>query len=114
MPILEAYTGSEAVAGTEWSLITDSSGPDSLAETGVYQIFLDLSDMVAGDQLRIKFYEKVRSGDTQRSLYSTILSGQQSDPIWVSPSIIFLHGWDVTVQTLSGTITINWSVRKLA
>lgn len=114
MAIAELYTGTEAVAGTEWSITTDSSGPDADTSDGAFQIFLDLSDMIAGDQLQITIYEKVRSGDTQRIVYQTYLTGAQSKPIWVSPSLILLHGWDCTLLALSGTITVNWSVRQVA
>lgn len=116
MAISEPITGTEAVGTTEWSLATDTSYDTSDAQTtdGVYQVFLDLSDMIAGDQLQIRIYEKVRSGDTQRIVYEAILSGAQSQPIWVSPSLVLLHGWDVTCDALAGTITVNWSIRQVA
>lgn len=114
MAIAELYSGTEAISTTEWSLTTDTAGPDADTTDGVFQVWLDLSDMVAGDQLQIKLYEKVRAGDTQRSFHTTILTGPQSDPIWVSPSLILMHGWDITLDALAGTITVNWSIRQVA
>lgn len=114
MAIAELYTGTEAVGATEWSLTTDTAGPDADTTDGVFQFFLDVSDMIAGDQLQIRVYEKVRSGDTQRIVYQAILTGAQSEPIWVSPSLILMHGWDVTCDALAGTITVNWSIRQVA
>lgn len=114
MPIAELYTGTEAVSTTEWSLTTDTAGPDADTTDGVFQVFLDLSDMIAGDQLQIRIYEKCRSGDTQRIVYQSILTGAQSAPIWVSPSLILMHGWDVTLDALAGTITVLWSIRQVA
>ena len=67
-----------------------------------------MSDMIAGDQLQIRIYEKCRSGDTQRIVYQSILSGAQQEPIWASPSLILMHGWDVTADALAGTITVLW------
>jgi hypothetical protein len=33
----------------------------------------------------------------------------------VAPSLILLHGWDVTMTKVSGTgRTIEWSIRKVA
>ena len=93
MAISELYSGTEAVSTTEWSLTTDTSGPDADTTDGVFQVFLDLSDMVAGDELEIKAYEKCRSGDTQRLIDMWVLNGAQSSPMWVSPSMIMLHGW---------------------
>lgn len=116
MAITELITGTEAVSTTEWSLATDTSYDTADAQTtdGVFQVWLDLSDMIAGDQLQIRIYEKVRSGDTQRVAHEAILSGAQSQPIWVSPSLVMLHGWDVTCDALAGTITVLWSIRQVA
>lgn len=106
-------TGSEAISTTEWSLATDTSydTADALTSNGFLQAWLDVSDMIAGDQLQIRIYEKVRSGDTQRIVYQAILTGAQSEPIWVSPALMVMHGWDVTCDALAGTITVNWSLR---
>ncbi len=116
MAITELITGTEAVGTTEHSLATDTSYDTGDAQTtdGVFQAFLDVSDMIAGDQLQIRIYEKVRSGDTQRIVYEAILTGAQSQPIWVSPSLVLMHGWDITCDALAGTITVNWSIRQVA
>lgn len=121
MAISEFATGTKAVDTTEWSIADVStangeaySTATPLTDDGVYQVFLDVSDMVAGDELQIRVYEKVRSADTQRIAYQATLVGAQSEPIWVSPSLILLHGWDVTLDAISGTITVNWSIRKVA
>jgi hypothetical protein len=108
-------TGTEAISTTEHSLATDTSYDTADAQTGdgVLQAWLDVSDMVAGDQLQIRVYEKVRSGDTQRIVYQAILTGAQSEPIWVSPALTVMHGWDVTCDALAGTITVNWSLRLI-
>ncbi len=114
MAISEAYAGSEAVSTTEWSMTTDTAGPDVDTNDGVYQIFLDVSDMVAGDELQIRVYEKVGAASTQRIVWQSNLVGAQSPPIWVSPSLILMHGWDATLDAIAGTITVDWSIRKVA
>lgn len=114
MAISEAFTGSEAVSTTEHSLTTDTAGPDAETSDGVFQVFLDLSDMVAGDVLQIRVYEKVTSSSTQRIVYESVVRDAQAEPVWVSPSLILMHGWDVTLDALSGTITVDWSIRKVA
>lgn len=111
MAATEVYSGSEAVSTTEWSLTTDSSGPDADTTAGTYQVWLDVSDMVAGDQLQVRVYEKVLSSSTQRVVYEAILTGAQSQPVWVSPPLILMHGWDVTLDALAGTTTVDWSIR---
>lgn len=114
MAISEAFAGTEAVSTTEWSMTTDTAGPDADTTDGVYQIFLDVSDMVAGDELQIRVYEKVGAASTQRIVWQSNLVGAQSPPIWVSPSLILLHGWDATLDAIAGTITVDWSIRKVA
>jgi hypothetical protein len=94
-------------------LTTDTAGPDTETSDGEFQIFLDLSDMVAGDELQIRVYEKVTSASTQRIVYQSNLVGAQAQPVWVSPKLMLMHGWDVTLDAISGTITVDWSIRKL-
>lgn len=108
-------TGTEAVSTTEHSLATDTSYDTGDAQTtdGVLQAWLDVSDMVAGDDLQVRIYEKVRSGDTQRIVYEARLVGAQASPIWVSPALTVMHGWDVTADAIAGTITVNWSLRLI-
>lgn len=113
MAISEAYSGTSAIGTTEWSCTTGSAGPAADTTDGVYQVFLDTSDMVAGDQLQIRVYEKCRSSDTQRVIYESILTGTMA-ATWVSPSLVLMHGWDVTLDALAGTITVNWSIRRIA
>lgn len=114
MAIAELYSGTEAVGATEHSCTTDTAGPDVDTTDGVFQIFLDLNDMIAGDQLQVRVYEKVLAGSTQRIVYEAILTGAQAQPIWVSPSLVLLHGWDVTLDALAGTITVDWSIRQVS
>ena len=121
MAISEVATGTKAVDTTEWSIADVSTANGEAYNTstplttdGVYQVFLDLDDMVEGDQLQIRNYEKARSGDTQRIVYESVITGDQGGQIWVSPSLILMHGWDVTLDALAGTITVLWSIRSVA
>jgi len=114
MALAELYTGTEAISTTEWSLTTDTAGPDADTTEGIFQVFLDLDDMVAGDQLQIRIYEKCRSGDTQRVVFESVVEGDQGSSLWVSPALYLKHGWDVTCAALAGTITVNWSIRQVS
>jgi hypothetical protein len=117
MSISAAYEGSHSVTGTEYSCPNDASYSAGSAKTdaGVFQVFLDTSDMALGDQLQIRIYEKCRTGDTQQVIYEAILTSTMA-ATWVSPSLILMHGWDVTLDQLAGTsgITVNWSIRQVA
>lgn len=113
---LNAYTGTETVSTTEWSLTTDTSGPDATTAVGIYQAFLDLNALAAGDVFLFKVYDKISgSGDTQRAIYEATFSGAQGTPIWVSPSLILGHGWDMTLDKISGTDrSITWRISSVA
>lgn len=115
MAISEAYTGTETVSTTEWSMTTDTSGPDTDTNDGVYQAVIDLSALAAGDVFEFKCYEKVLAASTQRLVFYAQFANAQGTPVWASPSIILLHGWDMTLKKVSGTDrSIDWSIRKVA
>lgn len=112
---VEAYTGTEAVSTTEHSMTTDTAGPDADATAGIYQAFLDLNALASGDVYEFKVYEKVRTGDTQRAVYSARFANTQATPVWVSPTLVLGIGWDMTLLKISGTDrTINWRISKIA
>ncbi len=115
MPLSQLHSGTKLVDTTEWSLSADAAfAATASTNAGIYQLFLDVNDMVAGDTLQIRLYEKCRSGDTQRLINEWILTGAQSSPGWVSDAFQLMHGWDFTLDCLAGTsITVLWSVRRV-
>lgn len=115
MAITEAFTGTETVSTTEWSMTTDTSGPDAETSDGVFQAFIDLNALAAGDLFEFRVYEKCQSGSTQRLVMTATFSGVQSQPLYPTPALTLLHGWDMTLKKISGTDrAIDWSIRKIA
>lgn len=115
MAITEAFSGSETVSTTEHSLTTDTAGPDAETSDGVFQCFLDLNALAKGDVFQFRVYEKVLSSSTQRVVFEVRFANAQSEPVWVSPSLILMHGWDMTLDRISGSDrAIDWSIRKVA
>jgi hypothetical protein len=117
MAITEAYSGTKAgqVSGDgEWSLSNGTTSVGAQTGDGVFQAFIDVSDQAVGEVSRIRVYEKARSGDTQRLVYDAILRDVQAEPLFVTPSLILLHGWDITFTVITGTITVYWSIRQVA
>lgn len=117
MAITEYAANTQSVGTTEHSLSTDTSGPDVDTTDGIYQCFLDLNALANGDTFEFRVYEKVQSTDTQRVAFmATFSNAQGADAaIWVSPSFILLHGWDMTLKKFAGTDrTITWSIRRIA
>ena len=118
MAITQAYTNSQTVSTTEHSLPNDNtySSASPMTASGVYQVFVDLSAMAAGDEFELKVYEKISgSGSTQRLVYVKNFLGSCAMPLQVTPSLILIHGWDVTLKKIAGTDrSIEWSIRKVA
>ena len=116
MAISETYSNAGATIGaTEYSLTAASTTLGAITTDGVYQLFLDMNAMVAADQYQIRIYEKCYSSGTQRVVYEAILTGAQNQPIFSAPSLILIHGWEMTVKKLAGTDrSIPWSIRQVA
>lgn len=112
---VEAFTGTETVSTTEWSMINDSSTIATNSTAGIYQAFVDLNALAAGDVFEFKCYEKARTGDTQRVVFSASFANAQGDPIFASPSLVLGVGWDMTLKKISGTDRlIVWRISKVA
>jgi hypothetical protein len=105
------------ISTSEYSLPGDtvSGVPTSQTTTGVFEFFVDFGNMAAGDQYRVRLYEKYNAAGTQRLVEEWILTGVQSKPMLVVPSVILGSGWDLTVLRLAGSDrSILWSIRKIA
>lgn len=110
---ISAFTGSETVGTTEHSLTDDAAGPGDDTTVGVFQAFLDLSAVAAGDVFEFAIYEKV--GATQRALMKATFADVQATPHWVSPPIMLGVGWDMTLVKISGTDrAIEWRIGQSA
>lgn len=108
------YSGSAAISTTEYSLtLSSTSGaPAAKTEKVTAQLFLDLANMVAGDQYELKLYDKCRAGDTQRLIERWVFTGAQQGTLTPLPSLMLGEGWDFTVKRLAGSDrTIGWSIR---
>jgi hypothetical protein len=116
MAIAELYSGSATISTTEISLVSGTSSLQSITTDGIYQAVLDLSEMANGDVFELRIKEKARSGDTQRIVYlMNFANAQTSQPNAATPSLILMHGWDITIIKISGTDrAIPWSIRQVA
>ena len=118
MAISEAYSGSTAIgtATGEYSMTASSTALGTVTDDGVYQAWLDLNALEKSCIVEFKTYEKVTSAATQRVTYSVRFANAQTEPNWVSPSLVLMHGWEMTLKTVAGTAlpTIPWSIRKIA
>ena len=115
MAISEYKTGTATISTTEYSLVGTAGALVNDATDGVFQVFIDLVNLAAGDEYEIIFKERATSGGTQRVIFRATAAGAQGSPIWVSPSLVLMHGWDVTMDKIAGTDrSISWSIRQVA
>lgn len=111
----EYATGTETVGTTEWSLTTDTAGPDLATDDKAVQVWIETQALTDADLFQIKMYEKVRSADSQQLAWVRNILGGQTELMYVIPVRSGLHGWDVTLKKISGTDrAINWSLRSVA
>lgn len=112
---LNAYSGTATIGTTEWSMTTNTAGPDVDTNTGVYQPVVDLSAMAAGDIFEWNLYEKAISGGTQRLAQTAQFANAQGTPLWFGPAVFLGNGWDMTLQKVSGTDrSIDWRISKVS
>ena len=105
-----AYTSGGTVTRIHHTLNTTS--PETT--DGAYQFVIDMNALAIADTVVIRLGEKARSSDTQRQLASWSFSHVQIDPLFVSPTFILLHGWDITLEQSDGTgRAFPWSIRKV-
>ena len=113
MAITQAYSGTATISTTEISLVSGTTTLQSITTPAVIQLFVDVSAMASGDEYRIQVKDKIVSGGTQLTIYDSYINGKQSTP-FVTPSLILFHGWDITMDLITGTArSITWSIRKV-
>jgi hypothetical protein len=114
MAISEHATGTRT-AGTppEASFTALGTSPDTT--DGIYQFFINCTNLANGDTIEIQVLEKVVSAGTAGIVFEATLSNVQDEPIWVSPALTLLHGWTLQMrQTLGTARSFEWSQRKIA
>jgi hypothetical protein len=118
MPISEPYElDGVTISTTEISIVSGTSSLQTITDDGVYQLWVDPvgAGMAKGDEFIIRIYEKVEgTGGTKRVVFSATLSDAQSE-IFVTPMLILINGWDMTIQKVAGTDrAFDASIRKIA
>jgi hypothetical protein len=111
MTIAEHEAGSQTATVTTEHVLNTTT-PETT--DGIYQLVVDASAMVNGDELELRIKEKCRAGDTQRLAWFASYAHVQGSPLIVSPALVLLHGWDVTLKQTAGTgRAFPWSIRKV-
>jgi len=116
MPISEPYElDGVTVGATELSIVSGTTTLSTITDDGVYQLWVDAGLMAKGDEYRIRIYEKVEgTGGVKKVVFVATLADVQSE-IFVTPTLILINGWDMTLQKIAGTDrAFDASIRKIA
>ena len=120
MAITELFASTGFIATTSAPVSIAQATPSTNLSTstgvGIVQVFLDFTNMIAGEQYEVKAWEKTTlTAGIQRLLETWVLDGAQAEPIFVSPALTLMNGWDFTVQRVgtSSTTTSTGSTRHI-
>lgn len=112
MAIAEFASGLFAPGSTSTTW-TDLSADN--AADGVYQIFVDLGELAAGDVVEVRLEERARILGSDRVCWVVSAAGAQSEALLVSPSLILLHNWTLGARQTTGTVrSFPWSIRRVS
>ncbi len=117
--LTELYSSTGFIATTSapvsFAQATPSTGLSTSTQQGVVQAFLDFNNMIAGEQYEVKAWEKTVGAATQRLLETWVQDGAQAEPIFVTPALTLMNGWDLTVQRVgtSSTTTSTGNTRHI-
>lgn len=111
--IAQLESGTRTTAPVEGAFT--SLGTDPQTTDGVFQLALDAFNMAGGDTIVIQAVEKTTgTGDTQRVVWERTYTGVQSEPLIMSPGLIFLHGWAFKLKhTVGSARDFAWSIRQI-
>lgn len=102
------------VGASELSILSGTTSLQENTTDGVYQLVVDAANMAKADEYRIRIYDSALSGGTKRVICQWTLLGVQSE-LFVSPSLILLHKWDMTIQKIAGSDrAFSASIRQVA
>lgn len=99
---VEAFTFSASVTNAEKS-IRNAGALGADTTDGIFQAYVDLNALAAGDVYEFRMYEKAYAAQTQRLAYSCRFAGVQGTPMWVSPAFCLGTGWDMVLIKIAGT-----------
>lgn len=100
------------ISTTEYFLASNSTTQTPQTTQCYLQVWIDTSAMQAGDEYRVRVYEKIAAGGNQYPIIDTYLAGPQAEP-WVSPALHVRHGWEVSLQRTAGSDrSFTWSLRR--
>ena len=102
------------ISTTEISIVSGTSSLQTIADAGIFCLWLDCVNVQKGDEFTVRLYEKVEAtGGTKRLAEVWTILGVQSS-LFHTPGFLLLYGWDWTIQrTAGGDRAFDGSIRKI-
>jgi hypothetical protein len=103
----------QTIGTTLYSLTNNSTSIATQTTDAIVSVWIDTTNMAAGDEFEIFLLEKVTAAGSQRTTSLAVLVGAQPGPFISSPFQLG-DGWDVAMQKVSGTDrAFSWSIRGI-
>jgi hypothetical protein len=115
MTVSSHAAGSATIGTSEWSLTTNTAGPDSDTTAGGFQVFLDLGNLANGDTFEFRVYETINSN--QVVINKEVFNDAQGTDGrgWEGEAHSLRVGWDMTLKKTAGSDrSIAWHINKIA
>lgn len=105
---------SQHSAGSQTAVISTEHTLATITSAGVYQLLVDCNNLALGDEVKLRIYIKVRSGDGSLLLYETTVEDLPVNLISVSPPVAAVHEFKATLLQQAGTgRAFDWSILSL-
>lgn len=113
MAIYTENKGTQTIGTTEYSIAQSANySAGSPKTTPAYvEGYADFLALAAGDRFQMTVYERVNGGTQAPVITPIVIDGAQGQH-WVTPRLLLLDGWDITIKKLAGNdCSVKFSVR---
>lgn len=100
----EAFTFSAVtISSSSKYLSTGTTSSTPITTPGLYQLFVDATNVGNGDEFEVGFTEKILSGGSARRVVIARFVGAQAEVLWISPAFHVRNGGDFDIKKIAGT-----------
>jgi len=90
-------------SGTADVTLDSESTLSTITDSGVYELVVDLDEMVNGDITIVRIYEKCLTGGTENLAFERTYAHVQAEPIIHSVPVPSDISWKATIEQTDGT-----------
>lgn len=107
MAIQRLYCGSATVTSTEFSLINGSTTSADLTSTGIWQVYVDWTNLDDSTFYQIKMKDRFTTAGPQVTIFNEVVGhAQGSAPGEAIPALAMGSGMDVSLTMVTGSATV--------